>query len=65
MAHDGIRKGIMTARASYETPQLTEIGSIRSVTQANHLGFGHDGWMFFGAGTPVPTTTLPRGHHGS
>jgi hypothetical protein len=55
----------MTARASYETPQLTEIGSIRSVTQANHLGFGHDGWMFFGAGTPVPTTTLPRGHHGS
>ncbi len=52
-------------RGSYEAPQLVEIGSIRSMTQADQLGFGHDGWLFFGGGTPAPPTTVIGGHHGS
>jgi hypothetical protein len=41
-----------TDSASYETPKLTEIGSIRDVTRADHLGEGQDGFLWFlSAGT--------------
>ncbi|HLI00109.1 MAG TPA: lasso RiPP family leader peptide-containing protein [Acidimicrobiales bacterium] len=42
----------MTETTHYEPPTLTEVGSVRSLTQADHLGFGQDGFLFFSAGTP-------------
>jgi hypothetical protein len=50
----------MTTDSAYEAPELTEIGSIRNVTQANFLAWAQDG--YFSLGTTSPSGP---GHHGS
>lgn len=50
----------MTETTDYEPPTLTEIGSVRSLTQADLFEGGHDGLLFLG-GQPF---TSGNPHHG-
>jgi hypothetical protein len=50
-----------TDNGSYETPRLTEIGSIRSVTRGDIFNSGQDGAFVFG----FPLGANPPGHKNS
>jgi hypothetical protein len=51
----------MTTDSAYQAPELTEIGSIINVTQANWMALAQDG--YFSLGTPSGGNN--PGHHGS
>jgi hypothetical protein len=39
--------------ADYETPGITELGSVADMTRASGIGFRRDGWFDWGD-TPYP-----------